>query len=137
VSFSERRLLRRIQRFCPPGATVVAVDVGHSHDLNNKRLATSFVLTDRALLLRSKGGVSSVVTTIPFEHVFKVDQSEIYPILEVGWMEDGVNERSAVLDFTDQSETDDFIDKFFEQLTEWKARYYQQERNPPAAPGSP
>ena len=137
MSHSERGLLRKIQRFIPPGAKVVAVDVGHSQGRNNQRLATSFVLTDRALLLRSKGGVSSVVTTIPFEYVSKVDQSDIYPILEVGWIEDGVNERNEVLDFTDRGETDDFIDKFFEQLTKWKARYYQQERNPPAAPGSP
>ena len=127
MSHSERGLLRKIQRFIPPGATVVAVDVGHSHDLNNKRRATSFVLTDRALLLRSKGGASSVVTTIPFEYVSKADQSDIYPILEVGWMEDGVNERNEVLDFTDRGETDDFIDRFFEQLTKWKARYYGQE----------
>jgi hypothetical protein len=113
MGIREKVLFRRVRRFIPPGARVLAVEVAFANPVDEQLRPTPVVLTDRGLLLVTSTGSTGVVTEVPFT---KVSQARSQgTVLTVSFRDEGDRPRSFEADFRNGAE---IIELFLRDLRE-------------------
>lgn len=116
-TFSERVLLRRIRKFMPVDANVLAIDVALCNPLGSMR-QTPIVLTDTTLLLVTSVRATTVVTSIPFEDVVGTRGGD--GLISIGFRDLAQDaNRLVTLDFRRHRDRDGFIEKMLASMRPW------------------
>lgn len=116
MPLAERALLRRIRRFIPADADVIAIDVGMGDPIGRGDSALPVVLTTDGLLLVTSVRGTAVVTSVPFAALVCADASS-EKLLALDWVHESTGVlRSTVVDFRAHGEKDAFLDEVFLQL---------------------
>jgi hypothetical protein len=113
VGLSERLLLRRIRRFIPANADVVALEVAMANPVDDER-PTPVVLTNEGLLLVTTIGATAVVTPVPFDKISEARAEGT--VLAIGFVDELGRPRTFHADFRRGGA--EIIGKFFYELRE-------------------
>ena len=68
----EKRLLKKVGRYIPPGAHVVAIETANANPIDEQRRPTPVVMTEHGLVLVTSTGSTGVVTHVPFHRVSRI-----------------------------------------------------------------
>jgi hypothetical protein len=112
MGLSEKVLLRRVRRFIPPGARVLAVAEAIANPIDEQRRPTPVALTDRGLLLVTSTGSTGVVTEVPFNRISEARSRGT--VLLVSFRDEGDRPRTFEADFRRGGA--EIIEKFLYEL---------------------
>jgi hypothetical protein len=112
MGLSEKRLLRRVSRFIPPGASVLAVEIANANPIDEQHRPTPVVLTDRGLLLITSTGATGIVTDVPFTRVSEARSEGT--VLHVSFRDEGNRPRALEADFRQGGA--ELIERFLDDL---------------------
>jgi hypothetical protein len=126
VGLTERLLLRRIRRFIPANAHVLAVEVAMANPIDDEH-PTPVVLTDKGLLLVTSVGGTAVVTPVPFDRISEARAEGI--VLEIGFLDELDRPRTFYADF--RRGGDQIIGQFFEALRQARGDHGAEDEGVP------
>jgi hypothetical protein len=114
VAPGEKRLLKKVGRYLPPGARVVAIEEANANPLDEQRRPTPVVMTEHGLVLVTSAGSTAVVTHVPFHRVSRTRSDG--NVLGVDFLDEENRPRTFEADFGRAGP--EFIAKFLHEVSQ-------------------